>query len=275
MAGWVYVLVALGLTITLSIIGILNLAHGELYMLGAYGTFFFSVSLGLNFFLALVIATLLVGGLGILLERIFFRPFRHGEFMPSLIMAIGVMLLLQTSIVVSIGGTDRVMPSPVPGVVTFAGVTLSWERLVVIIVSIIFVSALFYLIHRTKVGQAMLAISQDLEAASLQGINVDKISSIAMFLGCGLAAAAGGLMGAVFSLNPFMGSFALMKAIAVIILGGLGSIPGAVIGGLILGFIDGVIPPLLSSQMASLLGFVAIILILLFRPQGIMGHAHE
>jgi len=272
MAGWIYVLVALGLTLVLSIMGIVNLAHGEIYMFGAYGAYYFCVIAGLNFLLALVISTLLIGLLGIALERIFFRPFRHGEFLTTIIMATGLMLILQTTAVISFGGSPKVVITPFPGVITIAGVTLSWERLIIILVSIILVAALFYLIHRTKIGQAMVAVSQDLDAAALQGINIDHVSSVAMFLGCGLAAAAGALMGAIFGLSPTMGGFALMKGIAVIILGGLGSIPGAVIGGLILGLIDGIIPPLLSSHMASLVGFVAIILILLFRPRGIMGH---
>jgi branched-chain amino acid transport system permease protein len=271
-AAWIYILVALGLTLVLSIMGIINLAHGEIYTLGGYVTYYLCADAGLNFLLALILATFLVGGLGIVLERLFFRPFRHGEFMRAVVMAIGLMLILQTIVVISFGGTAKVLISPFPGVITIAGVTLSWERLVVILVSIIFVAALFFLIHRTKIGQAMVAVSQDVDAAALQGINADHISSLAMFLGCGLAAAAGALMGTVFSLYTSMGSFALMKGIAVIILGGLGSIPGAVIGGLILGLIDGVVPPLLTSQMASLIGFMAIIIILLFRPQGILGH---
>ena len=271
MAGWIYILVALGLTLVLSIVGIVNLAHGEIYMLGAYGAYYFLVSAGLNFFLALIISALLVGLLGIALERFFFRPFR-GQLERALIIALGLILVLQTTAIVSFGGITKVIASPFPGVVTVGGVTLSWERLMVILVGMVLVSVLILFIQRTKMGQAMLAVSQDLDAAALQGISVNRVSSIAMFLGCALAAAAGALMGAIFSLNPFMGGFALMKGIAVIVLGGLGSIPGAVIGGLIIGLIDGIVPPLLTSQMASMIGFVVIILILLFRPQGLMGH---
>lgn len=117
----------------------------------------------------------------------------------------------------------------------------------------------------------MRAVSQNKEAAALQGISANRVSAIAMFLGCALAAVGGGLMGAIFTLNPFMGSNALMKGIAVIILGGLGSLSGAVVGGLILGFVDAIATPLLSVQMANMLGFIIIILILVFRPQGILG----
>jgi branched-chain amino acid transport system permease protein len=118
----------------------------------------------------------------------------------------------------------------------------------------------------------MLAISQEREGAALQGMNIDRISAVAMFLGCGLAAIAGALIGSLFSITPTMGSFAMMKGIAVIILGGLGSVPGAVVGGLILGLVDGVLPALTTTHIAGLVGFATIIMILLFRPQGISGH---
>ena len=271
MAGSIYILVALGLTLVLSIIGIVQLAHGEVYMLGAYGTYCFSVSAGLNFPLALVISALLIGLLGIILERFFFRPFR-GQLLRGLIVVLGLILTLQTAVMASFGGETKAIPNPLPGVLKVLGVTLSWERLIVIPISIAILSALLVLIQRTKIGQAMVAVSQDRDTAALQGINIDRISSIGMFLGCALAAVAGALVGAIFSVTPFMGSFALMKGIAVIILGGLGSIAGAVVGALILGLIDGLIPPLLSTCMASIIGFTIIILILLLRPQGILGH---
>jgi branched-chain amino acid transport system permease protein len=275
MSGCIYILVALGLTLVLSIMGIVQLAHGEIYMLGAYAVYYFCVGLGLHYLLALVISTLLIGGVGILIEKIFYRPFRHGDFVPTVIMALGIMLLLQTTAVVAFGGSTKVVITPFPGVIKVAGATLSWERLIVILISIIFVAGLFLFLHRTKIGQAMRAVSQDKDAAALQGISADHSSSIAMFLGCALAAVAGGLMGAIFNLSPSMGSYALMKAIAVIILGGLGSLGGSVFGGLILGFTDSIVPPILSVQMASMIGFIVIILILLFRPQGIMGHPSQ
>lgn len=271
MLGGLYILVALGLTLVLSIVGIVQLAHGEVYMLGAYGMYYLCARAGLNFFLALIISALLVGGLGIVLERFFFRPFR-GQLDRALIISIGLILLLQNAVLVTAGATPRAFASPFSGVLSILGVTLSWERLVVVFVGLGLVSALFYLIQRTKIGQAMIAISQDREVAALQGINIDRISSVAMFLGCALAAVAGALVGAMFSVTPFMGGFALMKGIAVVILGGIGSIPGAVAGGLILGLIDGIVPAFSTTHMAGLVGFGVIILVLLFRPQGILGH---
>jgi branched-chain amino acid transport system permease protein len=270
-SGGIYILVALGLTLVLSITRIVQLAHGEIYMLGAYCVHYLCTIAGLNFFVALTITMLLVGGLGTVLERLFFRPFR-GQIIRSLIVGVGLMLLLQNAVLVSAGGSFKAIPSPFPGVLRLLGVAISWERLVVVLVGFVFVAAMLILIQKTRLGQAMVAISQDRDIAALQGININRICSIAMFLGSALAAIAGGLVGTMFSVEPFMGSFALMKGIAVIILGGLGSIPGAVIGGFIIGLIDGIVPSLLTTHIAGLIGFGVIILILLFRPQGILGH---
>ena len=271
MSASIYILVAIGLTLVLSMTGIVQLAHGEIYMLGAYGTYYFCTVLGLHYLLALLISVLIVGLAGIPLEKIFFRPFRGQDFMPSVIIAVAIMIMLQTTAIVSFGSSIKVVTTPFRGVVTVAGAAVSWERLLVIAISAVFVGGLFLLLHRTKMGLAMLALSQDIRGAALQGISADRVSSTAMFIGCALAGVAGGLMGAIFNLSPTMGSFALMKGIAVIILGGMGSLTGVVIGGLVLGLIDGIVPPLLNPQMGSLIGFICIILILVFRPQGIMG----
>jgi branched-chain amino acid transport system permease protein len=271
MSAGIYILVALGLTLVLSMLGIVQLAHGEVYMLGAYGVYYLCAVAGLEFFMALVISTLLVGGLGVALEKVFFRPLR-GHMERALIISIGLILFLQTAVFVSAGGVPKASPSPFSGVINISGIVITWERLVVVIIAFGLVAALFLLIRKSKTGQAMVAVSQDRQAAALQGINIDHISSIAMFLGSALAAVAGGLVGAMFSLTPGMGGFALMKGIAVIILGGLGSIPGAVIGGLIIGLTDGIVPLWLTTHIANMIGFVMIILILVFRPQGLLGH---
>ncbi len=267
----IYILVALGLTLVLSIMGIVQVAHGEIYMIGAYSVYYMFVALGLNFFLAIVISTLLIGCLGVLLERSCFRPFR-GQPDRALTISIGLILILQNVVLSIAGGHPRSYTSPFPGVLKIFGISISWERLIIVLVGLVLLIALFFFIRTTKTGQAMLAISQERDGAALQGINIDRISALAMFLGCGLAAIAGALIGALFSIYPTMGSFALMKGITVIILGGLGSISGAVVGGLIIGLIDGVMPVLTTTYIAGLIGFATIIIILIFRPQGIWGH---
>jgi branched-chain amino acid transport system permease protein len=271
MSGWIYILVALGLTLVLSIVGIVQLAHGEIYMIGAYSVYYFCVVLGLNFFLSLIISIFLVGLLGVVLERFFLRPFRN-DVEGAIISTIALILILQTAVVAIAGVGYKDIPSPIQGILVVLGARLSWERLITILAGMVLVSALLIFIKKTMIGQAMVAVSENREVAALQGINVNLVSSVAMFLGCGLAAAAGALTGAIFDLSPYMGGFALMKGIAVIIMGGLGSIPGAIIGGLILGLVDGVVTPLLSVQMASIIGLAVIILVLLFRPQGLFGH---
>jgi branched-chain amino acid transport system permease protein len=269
--GGIYILIALGLTLVLSIMGIVQISHGEIYMIGAYSVYYMVAGLGLNFLIAIIAATLFVGLVGIFLERVCFRPFR-GEPDRAMTVAIGLILILQNIVLFIAGGNPRTYQSPITGVLHIAGIAIAWKRLTIVLVGLGLLVALFLFIRYSRTGQAMLAISQERDGAALQGINIDRISAVAMFMGCGLAAIAGALIGSLFSISPTMGSFALMKGIAVIILGGLGSISGAVLGGLILGLIDGVLPTLTTTHIAGLVGFAAIIIILLFRPQGIWGH---
>ncbi len=269
-AGWIYILVAVGLALIFSIMGIVQLAHGEIYMLGAYCTYHLSVQYGLNFWAALLLSAFGAAGLGVVLERFLFRPFR-GRFEPSLIIAIGLILVFQTTAVVGFDTSTKAIPPIMSGVLTLWKASLSWDRLIAILSGIILISALFFFIRITKTGQAMVAVSQDTYAAALHGVNVDRVSAISMAVGCALAAIAGSLMGCIFTIHPHMGSIVLTKGIAVIILGGLGSIAGAVIGGLILGLIDGFVSVALSATSATIVGFTMIIFFLLFRPRGLFG----
>lgn len=267
----IYILVSLGLTLILSIMNIVQLAHGEIYMIGAYLVYYLFSILGINFYVSLLASILLVGGFGIIMQRFLFRRYT-GDPERAMIISIGLMLSLQNIVIFLAGGVAKAYASPFTGVAKFFGVGLSWERLIIIAVGIILVIALFIFVRYTRQGQAMLAISQDKEGAAIQGININRISSLAMFLGSVLAAVAGGLVGGLFSLLPTMGSFALMKGIAVIVLGGLGSIPGVIVGSLCLGLIDGIVPMFSTVYIAGLIGYGAIILILFFRPKGIWGH---
>jgi branched-chain amino acid transport system permease protein len=269
--GWIYVLVALGLTIVFSIMRIVQFAHGEIYMLGAYCTYWIAVVLGLNVFAALLLAALGMGLVGIILEKLLFRRFR-GQIEGSIIVAIGLILLMQTIAAIGFGTQDKWIPTTIPGVLNIWNIKIPWERALSVITGIILVLVLFLFIHKTKMGQAMIATSQDIEAATLQGIDVNRVSMVSMAIGCALAAIAGGLMGAIFGVQPVMGSYAMEKGIAVIILGGLGSIWGAVIGGLLLGLIDGLIPLGSNTTVASIIGFSVIVLILIVKPQGFLGH---
>ncbi len=249
---------------------IVQLAHGEVYMIAAYIVYYFTVTVGINFYVGFVIAVLAVGVLGIALERFFFRPFR-GKPNQALVLSIGLMLVFQNVVLAITGGTPKSYHSPFESVVNIGNLALSTERLVIIIAGFVLIVALFLFIRFSKNGQACWPY-RERDGAALQGININRLSAIAMCLGCALAGVAGGLVGALFTLTPTMGGSVLMKGIAVIILGGLGSVPGAVIGGLIIGLIDGIVPVFTTSYMASLIGFAIVILILLFRPQGLWGH---
>jgi len=271
MSSGIYVLIAMGLTLVLSILGIVQLAHGEIYMLGAYGVYFLSTMAGLHFLPALLVSMAATGLLGIVLEKIFFRPFRSDPER-AVIVAIGLILFLQQAVFLAVGGVPKSLPNPFSGVINVGGIVIPMERLIIVLGALVFIAVLFLLINKTKMGQAMMAVSQDRDSASLYGINIDRTSSFAMFLGCFLAAAAGGLVGSITSVFPGMGGVALIKGIAVIILGGLGSITGAVIGGFIIGMIDGIIPIFFSTQVSSVTGFVIIIVILILRPRGLLGH---
>jgi branched-chain amino acid transport system permease protein len=269
-SGWIYVLVALGLTLVFGIMRVVQLAHGEMYMLGAHVVYYANVVMGINVFLSFGISVMVLALVGIILERYIFRPF-SGRIEPSIIAAIGLILLMQTGAVIVFGGSEKHIPRLIPGIFSLWGLRLPWDRVLVVVLGVLFMGILAVFIKGTKTGQAIIAISQDSEAAALQGINIHRISSICMAVGCALAAVAGGLMGSLFSVDPFMGSFAISKGLAVIILGGLGSITGAITGGMVLGLIDGIIPIYYSATMADIIGFSFIILILIIRPTGLMG----
>jgi branched-chain amino acid transport system permease protein len=241
-----------------------------MYMLGAHAVYYACVILGINIILSFAISAVSLALVGMMIERLLLRRFRSA-IEPSVIVAIGLILLLQTVGVIAFGSSEKNIPRLIPGILMAWGIRISWDRVLAVFVGVGLVCTLYLFIRGTKIGQAMVAISQDREAAALQGINVNRISSITMAIGSALAAVAGGLMGSIFTVEPFMGSFAISKGLAVIILGGLGSIPGAVVGGLTLGLIDGVVPLYYSTTIAHIVGFASIIVILIIRPKGLMG----
>jgi branched-chain amino acid transport system permease protein len=266
-----YILVALGLTLVFSIMGIMNLAHGEIYMMGGYVTYYLWVILGMHVLIALPICILIMGGFGIILEKFLFRPVRI-DFERGIVVAVALILLLRTAAEITVGTFPKGLPAIFPGTLTLFGMTFSWGRIGSAGISIALLAALYAFIQHSKLGQAMLAVSQDLDGAALQGINVNRVSSAAMVIGSALAAAAGALMASVFALEPEMGTFALTKGFAVIVLGGLGSIVGAVIGGLLMGMIDGIAPIFMGSHLAGAIGFGVIIVVLIIKPTGLFGH---
>jgi branched-chain amino acid transport system permease protein len=269
--GWIYILIAMGLSLIFGIMGILQLAHGEVYMLGAYSIYFFSVTHGLSFFVALPLSMMIGLVLGLILERFFFRPL-GGELLTTIMIALGLMIVLQASVTVGFGVTPKSIPSFAPNPAEILGIMLGSDRLIAVGVSIAMILLLYFFLKRSKYGQALTAAAQHREASLLIGINPTQMSVIAMAIGSALAAIAGSLMGSIFPINPFMGGTALMKGLIIIILGGMGSLLGVVVGGLILGLIDGIAPVLAGPGVAAIAPLFIVTVILVVRPQGLFGH---
>jgi len=270
MLGLTYVLIASGFSLIYGIMRLLNFAHGEFYMLGAFATYLFCEHLGVNYFVAMVLSMITIAVLGILVYRFFFRPFRD-QHDPSLVVALAIAMLIGGLALLVFGEKDKSIASVFSGVIKVLGATLSMERIVVIIMAIILMAALTLYIKFSKTGQAMRAVAQDREAAALQGIGVDSTFMLCMAISSALAGAAGALLAPLFFVNPFLGMHAVLKALVVVVIGGLGSIPGAIAGGLLLGFVESFGNTFLGG-ITEILGFVIVMLVLLFRPQGLFGH---
>lgn len=270
MLGMTYVLIASGFSLIYGIMRLLNFAHGEFYMLGAFATYLLCERLGLDYFTAIALSMIIMAILGVLVYHVFFRPFRD-QHDPSLVIALAIAMLIGGLGLLIFGDEDKSVPSPFPGVIKVLGVTLSMERIVVIIVAIILMATLTFYIKYSRMGQAMRAVSQDREAAALQGIGVNSTFTLCMAISSALAGAAGALLAPLFFVNPFIGMHAVLKALIVVVIGGLGSIPGAIAGGLLLGFVESIGNTFLGN-ITEMLGFVLVMVVLMFRPQGLFGY---
>jgi len=195
-----------------------------------------------------------------------------GEFLPTIMIALGVMIVLQAMVTVGFGVTPKSIPSFAPHAVEVLGIRLGSDRLIAVTVSIALILLLYLFLKRTKLGLALTAAAQHREASLLMGINPTHMSVAAMAIGSVMASVAGGLMGSIFPINPVMGGTALIKGLIIIILGGMGSLPGVVVGGLILGFIDGVAPVVSGAATAAIAPLFIVTIILVLRPQGLFGH---
>jgi branched-chain amino acid transport system permease protein len=275
MLGINYALIALGLTLIFGILGIVNFAHGEMYMLGGYVAYYFFGQFGLNFFATLLLSAILIGILGIVLEKLIFRPLttRPKIELTSLIAAVGLAWVFQMLAVVAFGELDKNIPSAFKGIIRLAGVVITVERLSTIFIGVALVVLLNLFLLKTKTGMSIRAVAQDKQAAALQGVSVDRVTALTFGIGCALAATAGALVAPIFGVSPNMGSDVILKAFLVVILGGMGSIPGAMLGGLLLGFVESFGCLFFGVPTVMVLTFSIIILILILKPQGLLGHA--
>jgi branched-chain amino acid transport system permease protein len=268
--GAMYMLMAVGFTLVFGIMRVVNFAHGEFYMLGAFAGFFTYVQWEMPFVVCLAIAAVTVGILGMLIERTLIQPFRSDE-MSGMIATLAISVIIQNGAVLLWGPSPRAMPDIVTGTLAIGPFSFPWSRLVVIAVAALIFVVFWLFMQQTRLGRAMRAVAQDTETALLQGIRVNTIYPLAFGLSVALAALAGALMGPVFSVSPFVGLTPMLKAFVVVILGGLGSVPGAVVGGLMLGMIESFTATIFGSLVSDILQLLLVILILLVRPAGLLG----
>ncbi|MDR2485689.1 MAG: branched-chain amino acid ABC transporter permease [Treponema sp.] len=275
--GSIYALIALGYTMVYGIVMLINFAHGDVLMVGAYTGYFVLTALGVSpwsLTLAFVIAMTVCGGLGMCIERFAYRPLRSAPRLNSLITAIAVSLILQNGarVLRFIGPNPRQFPRPPIGTVNLGNFSISNIQIIVIILSAALMLALNYIISYTKRGKAMRAVSYDMQAASLMGIPVNGTISFTFALGSVLAAAGGILFACAYpQISPTMGTMPGLKAFVAAVLGGIGSVPGAMLGGFILGIAETMTKGYLSSQYADAISFSVLIIILLVKPTGILG----
>jgi len=271
MLGSTYAIVALGLTLVFGILHIPNFAHGHLYMLGAYVSFFLMTLYGFGFWPALIISMVTLGLIGMLIERVVYRPLQDKPHINSFISAIGALIILETSVIVFWGPQGRRIPNPYPDIVELLGITMSHQRLLVILAAIAMIVLLQIFIKKTTPGTTIEAVAQNREGARLVGINVNWVSSLTFAISTATAAAAASLVAPIFMISPTMGALLGMKAFIIVILGGLGSIPGAIVGGYILGILEAIGGGYLSAAYKDVYAFGALILILSIRPTGLFG----
>jgi branched-chain amino acid transport system permease protein len=271
MLGSTYAIVAVGLTLVFGILQIPNFAHGHLYMLGAYITFFLMTLYGFGFWTALVTSMVVLGLIGMLIERVIYRPLQDRPHINSFISAVGAMIILETSVIVFWGPQGRRIPNPYPDIFELFGITMSYQRLLVIVAAFVLIFLLQIFIKKTTTGTTIEAVAQNREGAMLVGINVNRVSSLTFAISTATAAAAASLVAPIFMISPTMGALLGMKAFVIVILGGLGSIPGAILGGYILGILEAVGGGYLSAAYKDVYAFGALILILSIRPTGLFG----
>lgn len=268
--GGTYALLGIGLTLIFGIMRLVNFTHGELYAFGAYMTYMAVMVLGLNFYASIVVAILLGAVLGGLIEFVLLRRLRSADIDTTMLVMIGAWIALQNAEQLTWTGVAKSIDTPFPtNPLVIGPISISYNRLFVFIVALGLIGATYALINRTKLGMAMRATFQDRDTAALMGVNIDSIYTATFALGSALAAAAGALLGPVFVVYPSMGDLASLKAFAIVVLGGLGSIPGATIGGFILAFVEEIGAGYVSSGYRDGMGFLLIIAILLIKPTGL------
>jgi branched-chain amino acid transport system permease protein len=266
-------LVAVGLVLIFGVMGIINFAHGELYMLGAYAVVAVYADWEFPFFLAVAVGLIFVGAVGIGMERGLFRPMRDNP-LGGLVVSIGFLLILQAAAVLGFGVRMEHIPPPTQVILPafgVEGVVLPLQRLYVIVATVVLLAALWWFLRRTRFGWALRACAQDPEAAALQGISINQTARIAMFIGAALAGVAGALTAPLVRTYPFMGHSVIVTAFIIIIVGGIGSLEGAVVAAVIYAFVHTFVTTFSDGVIADIVGLVLMLLVLIIRPTGLFG----
>jgi branched-chain amino acid transport system permease protein len=275
MASAATALVSIGLALIFGVMRVENFAHGELYMVGAYVTWFVTVKLGLGYFAGLAGAVAVTALIGAVMEIALFRRLRSNP-VGALIATVGVLLILQTSMVWLAGiNSTLLVDTPFPGAFKLGPINLPWHRLFVIIAAVVLLSSLAWLLRGTRFGWAIRAAAQDREAASLQGISIGRIAVYALMLSAGLAGAAGSLMAPLVRISPFMGQPIIITAFIVVIMGGIGSIEGAILASVLYSTFYTFISAYIDSTIATIAGLCIMLGVLIFMPSGLLGKAEK
>ncbi len=271
--GSIYALMALGYTMVYGIAKLLNFAHGDIIMVGAYVLSVAMTSMGLNPFAAMLLSIVFCSILGILVEKIAYKPLRNASPLTVLITAIGVSYFLQNSALLIFGSQPTKVESPIEmSGITIGGLNITGTSVVTLIVTVIIMIGLVLFINKTKIGKAMKAVSEDKGAAQLMGINVNRTISITFAIGSALAAVASILFISTYGfVSPYTGALPGIKAFVAAVLGGIGSIPGAMIGGIVLGIIESLSKAYISTELADAIVFSVLIIVLLVKPSGLLG----
>ncbi|MBL4953226.1 branched-chain amino acid ABC transporter permease [Neobacillus sp. OS1-32] len=272
--GSIYALIALGYTMVYGIVKLINFAHGDVFMVGAFIGFYSITVMDLGIFPALLVSMAACALFGVLIERIAYKPLRNATRIAALITAIGVSLFIEYGTIYIRGAQPEAYPDgivPLKSIDLF-GVSISGQSLLILGVAIVLMILLQYIVHKTKIGKAMRAVSHDQDAARLMGINVDNTISATFAIGSALAGAAGVVFGIYYTkIEPLMGIIPGLKAFVAAVLGGIGIIPGAMVGGLLLGVIEALVSAAGFSLWRDGVAFVVLIVILIFRPAGLFG----
>jgi branched-chain amino acid transport system permease protein len=270
LAGCIYVIMALGFTLIFGIMRIVNFAHGEFYMAGALVVLFLFGTLDWNFFIAVAAAGALTAVLGLVAERVLFRSLVGAE-LPGMIMSLAVGITLQSLALIVFGPAEQTVARPFSGTWQFHEAVVPWDRTVVAVCAFVIVVAFYAFLKFSRLGLAMQAVAQDPDTASLMGVESHSVYAAAFAIACALAGLAGALMAPIYTIGPYMGELPMLKAFVVVILGGLGSVPGAVLGGLLIGLSESVFATLFDSTAALIASFTIVLLVVLIRPTGLMG----